>query len=262
MPVFTDQAGQKVAIDIKPRKIVSLVPSQTELLYYLGLDKEVCGITKFCTHPAVWLQYKTIIGGTKTIKTGSIHQLKPDLIIANKEENVKEQIEELATQYPVWTSDVNNLADAYAMIEQVGIITGKYENSLELVEKIKSVFSVTENKFRLQSACYLIWQKPYMTVGGDTFISNMMSIAGFENVFAKNKRYPEITIKDIKAKNPEVILLPSEPFPFSNKHAEELKTHFPGTAIILVDGELFSWYGSRMLHAAGYFINLRQHGFH
>lgn len=262
MPVFTDQAGRKVTIDNTPRKIISLVPSQTELLHYLGLDKEVVGITKFCIHPKIWFDSKTIVGGTKAIKPAIIHSLQPDLVIANKEENVKEQVEELAALFPVWVSDVNNLANAYDMIEKLGLVAGKNKAARELTAQIKKGFAPLKNDSPKISACYLIWQKPYMTVGGDTFINEMMEVAGFENVFKTNTRYPEINIEDIRAKNPAVILLSSEPFPFSNKHVEELKTYFPFTDIILVDGELFSWYGSRMLHAPGYFLNLRQHGFH
>jgi len=262
MPVFTDQTGHNVIIEKPPRRIISLVPSQTELLYYFGLNEEVVGITKFCVHPKAWFNAKTRVGGTKNIKPEIIRSLQPDLIIANKEENVKEQVEELSTHFPVWISDVNNLADAYEMIEQIGTITARNETARKLVAEIKQEFSILKKDCPKTSACYLIWQKPYMTVGGDTFINAMMKTAGFENVFKSDSRYPEITIEDMMARNPAIILLSSEPFPFTDKHVEELKTHFPGTAIILVDGELFSWYGSRMLHAPGYFLNLRQHGFH
>ena len=261
-PVFTDQSGRNVIIDTPPRRIISLVPSQTELLHYFGLNEEVVGITKFCVHPQAWFRTKTRVGGTKDIKHEIIHSLQPGLIIANKEENIREQVEELSKHYPVWVSDVNNLADAYEMVEQVGTITAKKETAQKLVTEIKQAFSMLKNDSRRITACYLIWQKPYMTVGGDTFINAMMEAAGFENVFKSSNRYPEITLEDIRAKNPAIILLSSEPFPFTNKHTDELKPHFPGTAIITVNGELFSWYGSRMLHAPAYFLNLRQHGFH
>src|ERR1700741_3198050 len=108
---FIDQTGRKISIPQIPQRIISLVPSQTELLFDLGLDKEVVGITKFCVHPPEWFQTKTRVGGTKQLKIDLIKQLQPDLIIANKEENVKEQIEELEKHFPVWISDVNNLED-------------------------------------------------------------------------------------------------------------------------------------------------------
>lgn len=121
-----------------------------------------------------------------------------------------------------------------------------------------------KNDSRRITACYLIWQKPYMTVGGDTFINAMMEAAGFENVFKSSNRYPEITLEDIKKeqKSSNHFIIFRAIFALTNKHVQELTTYFPGTAIITVNGELFSWYGSRMLHAPAYFLNLRQHGFH
>ena len=113
MSIFTDQTGRKITLDKPPHRIISLVPSQTELLYDLGLHNEVIGITKFCVHPQEWFQHKTRVGGTRQINIDIIHELRPDLIIANKEENVKEQVEELAGYYPVWISDVKHLEAAY-----------------------------------------------------------------------------------------------------------------------------------------------------
>ncbi len=118
MPIFTDQTGREVSIPSHPQRIISLVPSQTELLFDLGLEEQVAGITKFCVHPEKWFRSKTRIGGTKNIKSALIHQLQPDLIIANKEENVKEQVEELAAHYPVWVSDIHDLQSALDMIRR------------------------------------------------------------------------------------------------------------------------------------------------
>ncbi|MEI9943479.1 MAG: helical backbone metal receptor [Chitinophagaceae bacterium] len=257
MPVFIDHTGRKIEVDRNPQRIISLVPSQTELLYDLGLDKEVVGITKFCVHPKEWFQAKTRIGGTKTAKMDLVHQLQPDLIIANKEENVKEQIEELAKQYPVWISDVNDLPGAYKMMKQVGKMTGKEIIADDLIARIKKNFTQLKILNAKLRTCYLIWKDPYMTVGGDTFIHSMIEIAGFENTFAQKKRYPEITIDDVMNAGCEVLLLPSEPFPFKQKHVDELKSLLPTIKIILVDGEMFSWYGSRMLYAAAYFKKLK-----
>lgn len=165
---FTDQTGQAIRLPAIPKRIISLVPSQTELLAVLGLTDEVVGITRFCIHPKEWFRSKTRVGGTKQINTDIIHSLHPDLIIANKEENVKEQINELQQQYPVWISDVNNLDDAYEMIAQIGAMTEKSEQATRIIEKINTKFSQLQtSNFKLKTA-YLIWQKPYMTVGGDT----------------------------------------------------------------------------------------------
>lgn len=263
MPSFTDQTGRTISFQTPPQRIVSLVPSQTELLFDLGLDEGVVGITKFCVHPPEWVYTKTRVGGTKKLHIDIIHQLQPDLIIANKEENVKEQVEECAKNYPVWVSDVNNLADAYGMIEQVGLITGKVDKSIEIVTSIKKEFSQLRNVHSppaggAVSTCYLIWNDPYMTVGGDTFIHSMLEAAGFENVFKDQKRYPTVTTEDFINKNVDILLLSSEPFPFKQKHIDQLQPLLPSTKIILVDGEMFSWYGSHLLHAPRYFKELKK----
>ncbi len=256
MPVFKDQTRRTPFIKADPKRIISLVPSQTELLADLGLTTEVVGITKFCVHPDEWFHNKTRVGGTKKLNMEVIHALQPDLIIANKEENVKEQIEELEKHYPVWVSDVNTPDDAYEMISMIGHIVGKEKKSEEIIGTIKDEFAKLTPLQSSPSAIYLIWQKPFMTVGGDSFIHSMMQAAGITNCFAAAKRYPEITLEEIKAKKPELLLLSSEPFPFKQKHIDEFKNHLPATKIILADGEMFSWYGSRLRKAPAYFQTL------
>jgi len=259
MAFFTDQLNRKIEVVYPPKKIVSLVPSQTELLHYLGLENKVVGITKFCVHPTDWFKTKELVGGTKNVKVEKIKSLSPDLIIANKEENIKEQIEELAEFFPIWISDVNNLTEAYEMIAGVGAVTGRQEEANRLVNEIKVSF----DKYKVASAgtkkvAYLIWKDPYMTVGGDTFINSMLQQTPFLNVFADQSRYPQVSIDDLNASGCEVIFLSSEPYPFALKHVDELKTLLPGVDVVLVDGEPFSWYGSRLLTAPPYFAALQQ----
>ncbi|MEO5562069.1 MAG: helical backbone metal receptor [Chitinophagaceae bacterium] len=256
MPVYSDQTGRKIVLDKTPQRIISLVPSQTELLYSLGLREEVIGITKFCVHPEEWFRSKPRIGGTKEIKMGLIHQLQPDLIIANKEENVKEQIEELANHYPVWISDVNDLDDACEMIEQIGSMNDRVSSSKEMVQEIKEGFAKLKTIHNKPKTCYLIWSNPYMTTGGDTFIHSMLEAAGFDNIYKSQQRYPEVTLEQLSTMNCQLLLLASEPFPFKEKHKEEIQQLLPNTKIILVDGEMFSWYGSRLLLVPGYFEEL------
>lgn len=234
-----------------PERIISLVPSITELLFSLGLNEEVVGITKFCVHPKEWFQFKVRIGGTKNLNIEKIKSLQPTLIIANKEENVKEQVEGLAKDFNVLLTDVNNYEEALQMIEQVGNAVGKGFEAKELISEIKNHFLQLKPVYK-KTATYLIWQNPYMAVGGDTFISDMMRRAGFENVFENRDRYPEISLEEIRKLNPKFVLLSSEPYPFKQKHADELRQQLPDSKIILVDGEMFSWYGSRMLLAAHY----------
>lgn len=239
-----------------PKRIISLVPSQTELLHYLGLEEETAGITKFCIHPKEWYRTKTRIGGTKTINIATIKKLNPDLIIANKEENVKEQVEELANDFNVLVTDINNIAEALQMIVTIGSITGKTQQAEELVAKIGPGFLKINKADPAINTAYLIWNKPYMAAGGDTFINDILKAAGFKNIFADQLRYPAITVDDLVKNNCRLLLLSSEPYPFKQKHINELQQQLPNTKILLADGEMFSWYGSRLLLAADYLNNM------
>ncbi|MBI4931993.1 MAG: ABC transporter substrate-binding protein [Bacteroidetes bacterium] len=258
--IFTDQLGNTIFLPEIPKRIVSIVPSQTELLFDLGLDEEIIGITKYCVHPQHWLETKINIGGTKKLNLEKIKELKPDLIIGNKEENEKNQIQELMKQYPVWMSDIKNLEEALKMIDEVGTITGKEKRALEIQNNIREQFShfklATSHLTRITNkVLYLIWRKPYIVAGKDTFISHLLEICGFENVISKS-RYPEISYEEIQKLNPNLIFLSSEPYPFRKKHVTEFQTHFQQAKVVLVDGEMFSWYGSRLLYAPSYFERL------
>lgn len=261
MALFTDQTGYTISLDYLPKRIISLVPSQTELLFDLGLGEEVAGITKFCIHPEEWFRTKARIGGTKDVKTERIAALQPDLIIANKEENVKEQVEALREIAPVWTSDINTLEDAYVMIEQIGILTQKEASANRIVQNIKEGFALltTQLSNTKQKTCvYLIWKDPYMTIGSDTFIHEMLGYGKFTNLFAAATRYPETSITQLQELAPEMLLLSSEPYPFAEKHIQALQQSLPDTRIELVDGEMFSWYGSRLMQAPAYFCGLSE----
>ncbi|MET0464340.1 MAG: helical backbone metal receptor [Chitinophagaceae bacterium] len=256
MAAFVDQTGKTVFISTPPQRIISLVPSQTELLADLGLEAQVAGITKFCIHPKEWFRSKSRIGGTKTLNIELIRSLQPDLIIANKEENVKEQVEELASFFPVWVSDVNNLEDALSMINEIGSITQTAAAAARIMAGVRQSFNLLPVYAIPRKAAYLIWKDPYMTVGSDTFIHSMLRAAGFENVFGDQTRYPVVDVADIKRSGCDYLFLSSEPYPFKQKHIEELQSLLPGVKIMLVDGEMFSWYGSRLLYAAEYFRRL------
>jgi len=255
---FIDQIRRTVTIESPPRRIISLVPSQTELLAYFGLHEEVVGITKFCIHPDEWFRTKTRVGGTKNVNFNKIEQLKPDLIICNKEENNESDVKALMEKYPVWTSDIHNLDDAFNMITSLGEIIGKNDAAENLVFKIKRNFDELRHSQKApQGALYLIWKNPYMAAGKDTFIDYMMEQCGFINVcYASHGRYPELTLEQIKALQPQVILLSSEPYPFKEKHITEFNIYFPGILAVLADGEYFSWYGSRLLAAPTYLESL------
>jgi ABC-type Fe3+-hydroxamate transport system substrate-binding protein len=244
----------EVNIPVPPQRIISLVPSQTELLFDLGVGDKIVGITKFCVHP-IEVKSKTKIGGTKIFHFDAIDELQPDLIIGNKEENYEEGIEQLKQKYPVWMSDVFSLADAYRMMLEIGLLTNTYDKSASLVQQIKNKFAGVV-KFEPLRTLYFIWKAPWMAVGKNTFIDSIMRELGLVNVVSET-RYPHLTNDEIKQLDPEIIFLSSEPFPFREKHIQELQALLPQSKIVLADGEMFSWYGSRLLRAPDYFQSLR-----
>lgn len=231
------------------------MPSQTELLFELGLNEEVVGITKFCIHPDEWFRSKTRVGGTKNCSTEKIKQLQPDLIIGNKEENDKAQIESLMQDFPVWMSDIKNLDDAIQMILSLGEVLQKQQVARSISNQIQLQFNQLKPATK-KTCAYFIWKNPYLIAGSDTFINDLLSRCGLENAFASLGRYPQISAERLQQTQPEVILLSSEPYPFKTVDIAALQLLCPQAKIELVDGELFSWYGSRLLKSAAYFSNL------
>ncbi len=239
-----------------PQRIISLVPSQTELLAHLGLDEHTIGITKFCVHPPGWRTSKMIVGGTKNLQMDKIKALSPDLVIANKEENTREQIEELAKIYPVWVTDVNDLDSALAMINDIGALTGTVTRAADLIRSIKTCFEEIHRLAAFINTAYLIWKDPYISVGGDTFIHDMLQRCGFNNIFKDQNRYPSLQLEDLIQRQCQLCLLSTEPYPFKEQHLQTLQQQLPQVKFKLVDGEFFSWYGSRLLAAPAYFDEL------
>jgi ABC-type Fe3+-hydroxamate transport system substrate-binding protein len=240
-----DALGRPVRLEAPPRRIVSLVPSQTELLADLGLGDEVVGITRFCVHPPSWKGRKTGVGGTKDVRVERVRALAPDLVLANREENVREQVEALATFAPVYVTDVASVDDALAMICVVGRLVDRVGAADALAVEIRASFGRLAAAEPVRAA-YLIWREPWMTVGRDTIIHDVMARGGLANVFGDRTRYPAVTPDDLRAARPEVVLLSSEPYPFKAKHVAEVEAMAPGVPVLLVDGEPFSWYGSRL----------------
>jgi ABC-type Fe3+-hydroxamate transport system substrate-binding protein len=255
MPVLIDQMNRTVVVPDTPKRIISIVPSQTELLFDLGLDHEIIGITKFCIHPFVKVKQKVKVGGTKALNINLIKKLNPDLIIGNKEENERSQVEELMGLFPVWMSDISNLEDAIDMIRKVGAMAGKSEEATNLSSAIQSSFNNLNIKTSSLRVAYLIWRKPFILVGKGTFINDMLKRCGLNNAF-ETERYPEVFPGQLVDASPDVVLLSSEPYPFKERHIEEFRALLPDANIRLVDGEIFSWYGSRLLQAPKYFNHL------
>jgi ABC-type Fe3+-hydroxamate transport system substrate-binding protein len=244
--------GNRIQIPRHPHRIISLVPSQTELLFDLGLDSEVAGITKYCIHPSHWQNEKTIVGGTKNFEIEIIDRLKPDLIIGNREENTKDGIVELSKKYPVWMSEIYTIEDALKMIEGIGTLVNRSEKASQIIHEIRSDLD-NIREFPPMKVLYLIWRKPWMAAGENTFIHSMLEKIRLQNCLPENSRYPELSNDELKSLNPEIVFLSSEPYPFKEKHIDEIQTLLPHAQIILVDGEMFSWYGSRLMKAKEYF---------
>ncbi len=255
-----DQLGNKLLINFPPCRIVSLVPSQTEFLFDIGMNDEIVGVTRFCIHPSDKVRKREQIGGTKKFDIEKIRSLNPDLIIGNKEENYEEGITELSKHFPVWMSDVFTIRDSLDMMTELGRIVNRKGEAENLVNKIENGFASNPGKLKNgkkgRSCAYFIWRKPYMVAAGNTFIDNMLQMFGMKNVFSGLDRYPEIEPQLLVELDPDYIFLSSEPYAFGEKHFNEFKAFAPKAKVILVDGEMFSWYGSRLKMAPAYFADL------
>lgn len=256
-----DQLNRPIHLKSVPKRIISLVPSQTELLYDLGLGSSVVGITKFCVHPTHFKKEKSIVGGTKDVHLDKIKVLNPDIILCNKEENTFEMIQELEKIAPVHMSDIYTIADCLELIGMYGKIFSAEEQANQIIQNIQEKlddFNIfIEEKAKLKTA-YFIWKKPWMVAAKDTFIDEMLQLNHFENYYGYLKRYPEVELLRTKKEDAELVLLSSEPYPFNEAHREVMRKFFPQARILVVDGEAFSWYGSRLIAAFDYFKSLHQ----
>ncbi len=257
--IIQDQINRELSITNNPQRIVSLVPSITYTLSDFGLNKEVKGITRFDKFLPYSKKEKIIIGGTKDVKIDRIKDINPDIILANKEENTKEIVETLEKIAPVFVSDIKNYTDNSDFIKKIGTIFQKQELAHKYIQDIENLRNQLQQPNQEPvRAIYLIWKKPWMTVGGDTFINEVMKIGGFENLYQNQKRYPETSIKEMQELHPEIILLSSEPYPFKEKEQKELQSLFPNTQIKLVEGEAFTWFGTYPLKGFEYLLKLKQ----
>ncbi|WP_340203301.1 helical backbone metal receptor [Ascidiimonas sp. W6] len=260
---FKDQTGRILQVPNFPERIISLVPSQTELLIDLGLQDQIIGVTKFCVHPREIRKLKCIVGGTKQVHLEKIQDLKPDLILCNKEENTLEMVHSLEQIAPVHVSDVKTISDNLELILAYGELMNCKAASENLIEKIKksriAFLSSFEKQRASRTVLYFIWKNPWMAAGGDTFIHEMLMENNLHNCCETIPRYPEIDLKNLPTnEQPAFIFLSSEPYPFKEIHKKEVKNHFPDSKIILVNGEYFSWYGSRLVKAFSYFQGLQE----
>ncbi len=254
---FVDQLNRILQFHTTPSRIVSLVPSQTELLVDLGLRNQIVGITKFCVHPVDLRKDKMIVGGTKNVNLNKIKSLNPDIIICNKEENTEDMVLQLEKIAPVWISDVNSISDSIIMILEFGKIFRVSEKAIDIISNIKTELEAFQNFVKnqpLRKALYLIWKDPYMAAGRDTFINKLLNLNNFENIIQEpTSRYPEVNKAIFK--DADLVLLSTEPYPFKEEHVLKLQDEIEAE-VMLVDGEYFSWYGSRLQNAFKYFESL------
>jgi len=257
MKTLIDQIGIEHTFEKSPQRIVSLVPSQTELLFDLGLESKIVGITKFCVHPFHFKSTKKIVGGTKKVHFDKIKELKPDVIICNKEENTLEIVEELRKICPVWVTDIITLEDNFQMITDFGQIFNCRTEAQKWNDKLAFALSDFKNFVKdrvVKKAAYFIWKNPFMVAGSDNFINELLKLNHFKNIYEDKGRYPEIEIKKIRIEgDPDIVFLSSEPYPFKEEDAFEIGRFTHHAKTVFVDGEMFSWYGSRLLKAFDYF---------
>ena len=256
MFIYKDQLNNIIQLKDRPLRIISIVPSQSEFLWDIGLREELIGITKFCVHPSIMHQSIVRVGGTKNLDLEKIRQLKPDLIIGNKEENDQLQIEALQKEFNVWMSDIYSFEDAFDMMQKLGEVINKEAEAKLILDQLKQSLSRIKKIFNKQKVVYFIWNKPYMCAAKNTFIDSVLNYVGLENALKHIERYPEIDANSLKSLKPDLCFLSSEPFPFKESHVAELQKILPHSKILIVDGEMFSWYGSRLLYLESYMKNL------
>jgi iron complex transport system substrate-binding protein len=262
MKTLFDQIGTSHSFETSPKRIISLVPSQTELLYDLGLEDRIVGITKFCVHPYRFKSTKKIVGGTKKVHFEKIKSLEPDVIICNKEENTVEIVDELRKICPVWVTNIITIEDNFKMISDFGQLFNCRTEAQKWNDKL--AFGLCDFKNFIidkpfKKVAYFIWKDPFMVAGSDNFINELLKLNHFENIYLDKGRYPEIELKKIRLEgDPDLVFLSSEPFPFKEEDAFEIGRFTHHAKTVFVDGEMFSWYGSRLLKAFEYFKKIHQ----
>lgn len=257
MQTRTDHVGRQIQVLDFPQRIISLCPSQTEAMYLLGAGQRVVGRTKFCVHPKTELAAVPVVGGTKQVRRVEIERLQPDLILAEKEEQTPELVEDLARSWPVFVTDVQSLAHEKRMLRDVADLLGTPEVGDRIAAAVHTAWEGLPRLNAPLRTAYLIWWQPVMAVAEPTFIASVLAHLGFQNVLLDTEsRYPQLSLEELASRGTELVLLSSEPFPFGAKHAAEIQAVLPQARVELVDGEAFSWYGGRVLATQAYLAQL------
>ncbi len=244
--VLRDDLGREVALDPAPRRVLSLVPSVTECLFDLGAGERVVGRTDYCVSPAAAVTKLPSVGGPKTIDPEAVIALRPDLVLANAEENDRDQVTALASHgLRVHVAFPRTLEGVARFLEQMGLLLRVGARASAAAAELRAAVA-TAPAPPIPAAC-LIWSKPYMAAGRDSLTSAIMAAAGAANVLAATSgRYPEIDLDALAATHPDVVLLPSEPYPFGDEDRSEVEQALGGGSALCCPGEWLTWYGCRM----------------
>ena len=252
----TDAFGKPFELAEPARRIISLIPSITEIFFSLGVGDRVVGVTKFCTQPPDGVKSKPKVGGQKNPRLDAIIDLKPDLVVANVEENRKEDVEAMwATGLKVLVTYPRTVREGIQLIRDLGLLAGRSDCAETIAVRCETALAEVERgaagRARVRVFCP-IWRKPYMTINGDTFVDDMLRTCGGENIFRdRPQRYPTVTLEEMAALRPDLVLLPDEPYPFGEKHLTDFQG-FPEVPAVrtgrlrLVDGKVLCWYGPRI----------------
>jgi ABC-type Fe3+-hydroxamate transport system substrate-binding protein len=236
-----------------PNRIVSLVPSLTESLFAFGVGEKIVGRTRYCLWPPRAVGKIPTVGGTKKVDVRRVLELEPDLIVAVKEENTRENIEELEEAgVPVFVGAPEDVEGAIALLRELAdrVEAPRAEAVLDPIERVYEGLRSGAGRTKARRVYVPIWKNPYMSVGSDTYVHDVLKTCGGENVCGDVTRYPVVTPAEVEAAQPEVVLLPDEPYPFSAEDLPEFYSlDIPAVRedrIHLVDGKLLTWYGPRM----------------
>jgi ABC-type Fe3+-hydroxamate transport system substrate-binding protein len=277
---FVDAMGRTVYIAPHPQRLVSLVPSLTEILFDFGCGAEVVGITDYCTEPAIEVAQKMRIGGTKNPNFTAILALQPDLVFAVAEENRRDDVARLeAAGIPVYVFEPVTVRDGIELLWRVAEMLACREAVAASLQAIEDIYAETQTLTATRPSARVfcpIWKDPYMTINAGTYVHDMLRVCGGDNIFAerdrrfplaadlgqqpertgsrdteRDRRYPRVTLEEMAVLRPDVILLPDEPYVFSEADVADFTafTDVPAVSeqrIYLIDGKILSWYGPRI----------------
>jgi ABC-type Fe3+-hydroxamate transport system substrate-binding protein len=263
---YVDALKRRVTIKSPPKRIVSLVPSLTEALFVFGVDKAVVGVTNFCVEPREGVGEKPKVGGTKTLNVDRVLELEPELVVASAEENRKEDIQALIDEgLRVYVTLPSTVEEAIELLEQLADMTGAGRKAARVVKEARAALDdmrARNDGMAPVSTFCPIWRNPWMSIGPGTYMHDFVTVCGGANIFAwRHERYPRIELAEMAERNPEVVLLPDEPYRFSSKHVPEIAAFSDVPAvqngrIYLVDGKRLCWYGPRIASSLRYVSEL------